>query len=110
MLSRSQILKSSELETPFYFYDLSILQRTLEECRKYSDKYDFRVHYAFKANANDEVLALIRQYGFGADCVSGNEVRKAIETGFTRHDIVFAGVGKSDKEINYALDHDIFCF
>src|SRR5690606_29459152 len=71
---------------------------------------DFHVHYALKANFNDRLLACIRDVGFGADCVSGNEVKQAIEAGFDPGKIVFAGVGKSDKEITYALRNDIFAF
>ncbi|MEJ2505296.1 MAG: diaminopimelate decarboxylase [Ignavibacteriaceae bacterium] len=48
--------------------------------------------------------------GFGADCVSGNEVSKSIEVGFDSNKIVFAGVGKSDEEIKTGLQHEIFCF
>jgi len=98
------------VETPFYFYDLSLLQKTLDACKDASDKYNFHVHYAMKANFNDRVLQKIRNAGFGADCVSGNEVKKAIEIGFDPGKVVFAGVGKSDKEITEALASDIFCF
>ena len=110
MFSESNIKKFQQLETPFYYYDLDILRQTLEACRIASSKYGFHVHYAMKANFNAKVLAAIQQYGFGADCVSGNEVKAAIEYGFGREKVVFAGVGKSDKEINLALDEDIFCF
>jgi len=56
------------------------------------------------------LLKAMQQIGFGADCVSGNEVKKAIECGFAAQNITFAGVGKSDKEINYALQQNIFAF
>lgn len=97
-------------QTPFYHYDLLLLSRTLEACKKAADSYGFHVHYAMKANFNRRVLDLIRDAGFGADCVSGNEVNKAIEVGFAPGKVVFAGVGKSDKEISEALNHNIFCF
>ncbi|MBL7918565.1 MAG: diaminopimelate decarboxylase, partial [Bacteroidia bacterium] len=71
---------------------------------------EYHIHYALKANSNPVILKLIKDAGFGADCVSGNEVKRAVETGFKSNDIVFAGVGKSDSEINYALETDIFCF
>ncbi|MCJ8164611.1 diaminopimelate decarboxylase [Pontibacter sp. E15-1] len=96
--------------TPFYVYDLNLLRQTLQAARQEADKYDFHVHYALKANANTPVLDEMRQNGFGADCVSGNEIRAAIENGFASKEVVFAGVGKSDEEINYALEQDIFCF
>ncbi len=110
MFSDKDIAHFSNLETPFYYYDLQLLQDTLKACNDAASTYNFHVHYAMKANFNDKVLKHIKQTGFGADCVSGGEVKKAIETGFTKDKIVFAGVGKSDREINYALDQDIFCF
>lgn len=110
MFTPALINRFQELETPFYYYDLSLLQQTLAMCREASLKHDFHVHYAMKANFNPEVLQIIQKYGFGADCVSGNEVKAAVLHGFNKQQIVFAGVGKSDKEINDALDLDIFCF
>ncbi|MDP9080058.1 MAG: diaminopimelate decarboxylase [Bacteroidota bacterium] len=110
MFNTNTITRFQSLETPFYYYHLDVLRQTLEACRTASSKYGFHVHYAMKANFNPRVLDLIKEYGFGADCVSGNEVKAAIEHGFGKENIVFAGVGKSDKEINLALDADIFCF
>jgi diaminopimelate decarboxylase len=110
MFNTATINRFQELETPFYYYDLNVLRQTLEASRAASAKYGFHVHYAMKANFNPRVLDTIRSYGFGADCVSGNEVKAAIEHGFGKQNVVFAGVGKSDKEINAALDEDIFCF
>lgn len=99
-----------EFETPFYYYDLDLLNETLDRAKAAADKRGFHVHYALKANFNDKVLGLIQSKGFGADCVSGNEVQKSIDSGFPAQQITFAGVGKSDKEINLALDHNIFAF
>lgn len=96
--------------TPFYAYDLNLLRQTLQAARQEAAKYDYHVHYALKANSNAPLLDQMREHGFGADCVSGNEVKAAIANGFAPQDVVFAGVGKSDEEINYALDQDIFCF
>ena len=96
--------------TPFYAYDLNRLQNTLNTCKEEASKYNFHVHYALKANSNPRVLQLISGLGFGADCVSGNEVKAAVHNGFSKTDVVFAGVGKSDDEINAALDLDIACF
>src|SRR5690606_18652955 len=98
------------VETPFYYYDLPLLEQTLSVCKAAADKYDFHVHYAMKANFNDKVISRIQKAGFGADCVSGNEVKKAIEVGFSPDKVVFAGVGKSDREIIEALEQNIFCF
>lgn len=98
------------IPTPFYFYDLELLRATLQNVKQESSKYGYNVHYAFKANTNTQILNLIREFGLGADCVSGNEIRKARELNFSPDKIVFAGVGKNDDEINYALSQDIFCF
>lgn len=100
----------SNHQTPFYYYNMDLLERTLNSCKQEADKYKFHVHYALKANASPEILKSIVNTGFGADCVSGNEVLRAKENGFPNHQIVFAGVGKSDIEINDALDANIFCF
>ena len=110
MFSRINIEKFSKQQTPFYYYDLPLLNKTLETLKEAAGKNGYVVHYAVKANSNDKILRIIKNYGFGADCVSGNEVLKAFETGFKNKSIVFAGVGKSDKEIKTALSHDIFCF
>ncbi len=110
MLDQNTVTRFEALETPFYYYDLELLQKTLTSCKSAADKYDFHVHYAFKANFNERVLKAIQQIGFGADCVSGNEVKKAIEIGFDPGKVVFAGVGKSDREIIEGLDNNIFCF
>lgn len=110
MLNEKIIKKISQYKTPFYFYDLELLQNTLKAIHIESKKYKYHVHYAFKANTNAKIIELIKNNNFGADCVSGNEVKRAIENGFKNSEIVFAGVGKSDDEINYALDKNIFCF
>jgi diaminopimelate decarboxylase len=103
--------KFRELRTPFYYYDTKVLRDTLEVATREAAKYDnYKLHYAIKANANPKVLPIIREYGLGADCVSGGEIKAAIRAGFPASKIVFAGVGKADWEINLALDYDIFCF
>lgn len=103
--------KFRELETPFYYYDVNVLRETLSCINKEAGKYNnFCVHYAVKANANHKVLTIIRESGLGADCVSGGEIRATIKAGFPTNKIVYAGVGKTDWEINLGLDYDIFCF
>ena len=105
------INKFREIETPFYYYNADLLRETLQTIRTEAGKYNkFCVHYAIKANANPKILGIIRESGLGVDCVSGGEIEAAIKAGFPASKIVFAGVGKTDKEINLALDHDIFCF
>lgn len=110
MINENYISKFREIETPFYFYDLDLLRSTLEAVRKGSDQYGYEAHYAVKANANPRILKTIASFGFGADCVSWGEIAAALEAGFPASGIVFAGVGKSDMEIENALKADIFCF
>lgn len=102
--------KFKDIQTPFYYYDLDTLRTTLEEINQQIKKTDFHVHYAMKANVNPSVLAVIKDVGLGADCVSGGEVEAAIQAGISPSKVVFAGVGKADWEINLGLDNDIFCF
>lgn len=99
------------IETPFYYYDTALLQATLDAIRYEIAQYpDYHVHYALKANANPNLLTLIQQAGLGADCVSGGEIETAIRAGFASEQIVYAGVGKSDKEILFGLRNEILCF
>jgi diaminopimelate decarboxylase len=110
MFSTTSIQQFNQLETPFYYYNLNLLQDTVNACQNAATTYGYHVHYALKANFNSRVLQIIQAAGMGADCVSGNEVKAAIAHGFNQGKVVFAGVGKSDREINAALDADIFCF
>lgn len=109
-MAQFPIKEFEHLRTPFYYYDLNLLQKTLEEINKYSEKENYHVHYAIKANANPEILRIIKEAGFGIDCVSGGEVQTALNVGFEPSKIVFAGVGKSDWEIELGLDNNISCF
>ena len=103
--------KFQEIQTPFYYYDTAILRQTLKTINEEAGKHEgFEVHYAVKANANPKVLNIICQAGLGADCVSGGEIQAAINAGFPANKIVYAGVGKSDWEINLGLEKGIFCF
>ncbi len=105
------IQRFQNIETPFYYYDTRVLRETLDTIREELRRNpEYVMHYAIKANANPKILRIISAAGFGADCVSGGEVRAAIEAGFPADKVVFAGVGKSDREINLALDYDIHCF
>lgn len=111
MVQKFPIDKFKKIETPFYYYDCDLLRETLQAINKELKKYEnFIVHYAIKANANAKVLKVIQQTGMGADCVSGGEIQRCLDCGFPADKIVYAGVGKSDWEINLGLDHDIFCF
>ncbi len=105
------IEKLERIDTPFYYYDTELLRQTLRTINDEAGKHEgFCVHYAIKANANPKILRFIREAGFGVDCVSGGEIEASLKAGFPSSKIVFAGVGKSDWEINIGLDNDIFCF
>ena len=101
----------SSIETPFYYYDVALLNETLAVAQREAAKYEgFHVHYAIKANFNRRLLEVVAASGMGADCVRGGEVRAALDAGIPADKVVFAGVGKTDKEIALALDAGIFCF
>ena len=103
--------KFQDIQTPFYYYDTELLRETLRAINSEAQKHEgFCVHYAVKANANPRILRIIREAGLGADCVSGGEIEASVKAGFPSSKIVYAGVGKSDWEINLGLDNDIFCF
>ena len=105
------IERLQKIQTPFYYYDSEVLRKTLKTINEEAGKHEgFVVHYAVKANANPKILRIIREAGFGADCVSGGEIEASIKAGFPASKIVYAGVGKSDWEINIGLENDIFCF
>lgn len=110
MICRAFVEQFRSLETPFYFYDLELLKKTLRKVLTESSKYGYHVHYAMKANFDKQVVRTIAEYGLGADCVSGNEVKFAHELGIPGSKIAFAGVGKTDKEIKAALEIGIFSF
>lgn len=103
------IEKFQRLDTPFYYYDTALLDATLDAAKAAAEGLA-RIHYAVKACANPKILGRIARAGFGADCVSGGEITAAIKAGFAPADIVFAGVGKSDREIRTALEAGIGCF
>jgi len=110
MISDNILSKFREIDTPFYYYDLDVLRSTLETVRKESLHSGYKAHYALKANSNPRILRIISSYGLGADCVSWNEIAAAIDAGFDPSGIVFAGVGKTDKDIEAALKTEISCF
>jgi diaminopimelate decarboxylase len=97
-------------ETPFYYYDEDLLRDTLKSLIEQIKDKPFIIHYAIKANHNLKILKIIKEFEIGVDTVSGGEIKCALEAGFSSEKIVFAGVGKTEKEINYAIDNNIYCF
>ena len=110
MLDINTIEQLDKIATPFYYYDMELLQNTVNYAAEMAQKYGVKIHYAVKANVERRVLEFISSKGFGADCVSGNEVLHAHDCGFPADKIVYAGVGKSDKEIYNALKLGIEAF
>jgi len=103
--------KFKQTDTPFYYYDTALLRETLQTILHEAGRHEgFCVHYAVKANANAKLLGIIAQSGLGADCVSGGEIQAAVMAGFPASKIVYAGVGKSDWEIQLGLDLGIAAF
>ena len=97
------------IRTPFYYYDTQLLEQTLDAIRKQL-RPNYHVHYAVKACTNPIVLRKIAAAGLGCDCVSGGEIQACLDAGFKAGDIVFAGVGKSDWEIELGLEAGIGFF
>lgn len=96
------------MNTPYYYYDMTLLGDTLDALIEAAG--DYKIHYAVKANTNPRILKAIAERGVGADCVSGGEITAAIEAGFDPAHIGFAGVGKTDAEIELGLRRGIGCF
>ena len=94
MFNNDLLNKFQSINTPFYYYDISILKANLDALKASINNNNNKVHFALKSNFNSKILDIINSYGFGIDAVSGNEIKKAIEVGFKSEDIVFAGVGK----------------
>ena len=110
MFNAKVIKKFQSLSTPFYYYNLGLLEDTLNSVIENTKNKKFKIHYAVKANANKRILEIIKSKGLGADCVSGNEISKVLDVGFSPKDIVFAGVGKNDVEILIGIKAGISCF
>lgn len=110
MLTFGDFGKIRQIETPFWYYDMDLFRKTVGLAASLSRKHGIGLHYAVKANVESRIVQYISSMGFGADCVSGNEVKYAVANGFRPETIVFAGVGKSDREINDSLDLGIETF
>ncbi len=105
------IERFQDIRTPFYYYDTQLLDQTLAAISQETSKHEgYHLHYAVKACANPKVLRHIKDAGMGADCVSGGEIQACLDAGFPAGEIVFAGVGKSDWEIELGLNAGIQYF
>ncbi|MCM1348944.1 MAG: diaminopimelate decarboxylase [Firmicutes bacterium] len=97
------------VSTPCYLYDMALLRQTVNNALAAAANPRFVIHYAMKANAEQPILALMQASGLGVDTVSGGEIALALKYGFAPEKIVFAGVGKTDAEIDVALTRGIGC-
>lgn len=109
MFSSEIVKRFKNLSTPFYYYDISILENNLKLLSNCIEDFN-KVHFSVKSNTNPKLLNLIKSYGLGIDAVSSNEIKHCLELGFDSKDVVFAGVGKSDQEIEYAIKNNISYF
>ena len=110
MLKLKNIKDLKSVPTPFWYYDMDLFRRTIDEAARLSAETGVLIHYSIKANAEPRLVDYIAAAGLGADCVSGNEVLYALDHGFPAEKIVFAGVGKTDKELTDALKAGIGSF
>ncbi len=98
------------IKTPFYIYSKKAIEDRINEYKNAFKDYPILICYATKANPNLSILYLINKNGLGADIVSGGELFKARLAGISPNKIVYAGVGKTDDEIKYAIKEEILSF
>lgn len=101
---------AAEVGTPFYCYSSATLVRHFHVFREGLGTLNPLICYAAKANSNRAVLATLAREGAGCDVVSEGEIRLALASGMKAEQIVFSGVGKTRREMEYALSQDIFQF
>ncbi|UCH91474.1 MAG: diaminopimelate decarboxylase [Nitrospirota bacterium] len=99
-----------QVGTPCYIYSHRTIHRHFHAFDDAFKEIPHIVAYAMKANSNIGVLRLLAKEGSGADIVSGGELFRALKAGIPSNKMVFAGVGKSSEEIQYALESDILMF
>lgn len=101
---------ASEFGTPLYIYSYTTL---LNHFKAYDDAFNGYPHiicFALKSNSNAAIIKLFAKSGGGADVVSGGELFRALKAGIQPKKIVYAGVGKTEEEIKYAIKSKILMF
>ena len=101
---------AEKIGTPFYCYSTATLTRHFKVFSQGLAGLDALVCYAMKANSNQAVVKTLAKLGAGADVVSEGELRRALAAGIPAAKIVFSGVGKTAREMDFALSADILCF
>lgn len=104
----SDIAKS--VGTPVYIYSLKRVLDNYERIKAAFSNFDSHIHYSAKANANLTILRTLIEVGASIDCVSAGEIFRAFKAGAKGEDIVFAGVGKTSQEIQFALENKVAWF
>ncbi|WP_019222982.1 diaminopimelate decarboxylase [Bartonella rattaustraliani] len=106
----SLVALAKAVGTPFYCYSANALLTGFKNYQNAFQGMRCLIAYAVKANSNQAILRLLAAHGSGADVVSEGELRRALAAGIPAHRIVYSGVGKTVKEIDFALAQDISCF
>ncbi len=101
---------ADDVGTPFYVYSTATLERHYQVMDKAFEGTDHLICYAMKANSNQAVIKTMAEQGAGMDVVSEGELRRAIAAGVAARKIVFSGVGKTAREMAFALKEGIACF
>jgi diaminopimelate decarboxylase len=101
---------AAEIGTPFYCYSTATLIRHYRVFDEAFSGLDHLICYSLKANSNQAVIATLARLGAGADVVSEGELRRALAAGIPPAKIVFSGVGKTARELAFALQTNIHCF
>lgn len=108
MITQDSIIKFAEkYKTPLYVYDFDGIKDKVIEFKQAFKARKSILCYALKANSNLSLLSYLAKLDCGADCVSINEVKKALKAGIPKYKIIYSGVGKTDDEIKEALELDI---
>ncbi|HBH08281.1 MAG TPA: diaminopimelate decarboxylase [Rikenellaceae bacterium] len=110
MLRIDDFASLRKVATPFYYYDIDLFQRTCDKVAELSERTGIQVHYSVKANSDHRLNDILSSHGFGADCVSGDEIEFSVGCGYDPKKIFFAGVGKTDREICQAFQVGIGAF
>ena len=100
----------SEVGTPAYIYSKNAILARYNELKTAFQDVDTLICFSVKSNSNLSICKILAEVGSGFDVVSGGELFRAIKAGGAPSKIVFAGVGKMDREIKFALENDIFMF
>jgi diaminopimelate decarboxylase len=98
---------ANDVGTPAYVYSAATIRDRYERLDHMLEPVRHRIHYTLKANSSRGLLEVVRGLGAGADVVSGGELARALRAGFAPRDIIFGGVGKTERELIEALEADI---